>query len=79
MILNKSNVIDFVTFFDSITLPITLKKGQLHYQMQLVMLLISITFQLLKKHHTSLIGMLWLGSETTSTSGKLATVYLLND
>ncbi len=37
MILNKSNVIDFVTFFDSITLPIKLKKGQLHYQMQLVM------------------------------------------
>jgi len=35
--LNKSNVIGFVTFFKSITLPITLKRGQLHYQVQLVM------------------------------------------
>ena len=34
IILNKSNVIDFFTkFLNSITLPIKLKKGQLHYQM----------------------------------------------
>jgi len=32
--LNKSNAIDFFTFFkNSITLPIKLKKGQLHYQL----------------------------------------------
>ena len=30
--INKSYVIDFAFFLNSITLPITLKKGQLHYQ-----------------------------------------------
>ena len=44
-VLNKSNDIDFVTFFLLI---------QLHYQMELVMRLISISFQFLKRHNTSL-------------------------
>ena len=51
LVLNKSNVYWFCYFtFDSITLPITSKKGQLDCQMHLI----SITFQLLKRHNTSL-------------------------
>ena len=42
-VLKKSNEIDLVTFFDSITL----KNGQLHHQIQLVMYLISITQKVL--------------------------------